>query len=85
MSDAVRVHEPTGDPIPLVLDSPHSGTDYPPDVEHAAPRAIVRQAEDTFVGELSSGRVLDATHAHHLTAPATLVNVAPPHRRRPRH
>ena len=52
MSDAFRVHEPPGDAIPLVLDSPHSGTDYPLDFEHAAPRAIVRQAEDTFVAEL---------------------------------
>ena len=52
MSDVVLVHEPHDDAIPLVLDSPHSGTDYPPDFEHAAPRALVRQAEDTFVAEL---------------------------------
>lgn len=52
MSDVVRVHEPSGAPIPLVLDSPHSGTDYPLDFEHAAPRSMVRQAEDTFVAEL---------------------------------
>ncbi|TMG83207.1 MAG: N-formylglutamate amidohydrolase [Betaproteobacteria bacterium] len=52
MSDVVLVHEPHDDAIPLVLDSPHSGTDYPPDFEHAAPRAVVRQAEDTFVAEL---------------------------------
>jgi N-formylglutamate deformylase len=52
MSDVIRVREPPGEPIPLVLDSPHSGTDYPEDFRHAAPRATVRQAEDTFVAEL---------------------------------
>jgi N-formylglutamate amidohydrolase len=49
---AFRRHDPTGAPVPLVLDSPHSGTDYPSDFEPAAPLAAVRQAEDTFVAEL---------------------------------
>jgi N-formylglutamate deformylase len=35
-----------------VLDSPHSGTAYPADFDHAAPRALVRRAEDTYVEEL---------------------------------
>ena len=37
--------------VPLVLDSPHSGTAYPADFDHAAPRALVRRAEDTYVDE----------------------------------
>jgi len=49
---AVRRHDPHHDPVPLVFDSPHSGTVYPPDFDHAAPRALVRQAEDTYVAEL---------------------------------
>ena len=52
MIDAVRVHRPQQRPIPLVLDSPHSGTAYPEDFDHAPPRPVVRQAEDTFVAEL---------------------------------
>jgi N-formylglutamate amidohydrolase len=52
MTDAVRQHEPGGQPIPLVLDSPHSGTAYPDDFDHLPPRAIVRQAEDTHVEAL---------------------------------
>ena len=52
MTDAVRRHEPTGTPIPLVLDSPHSGTVYPDDFDHAPPRDVVRQAEDTHVETL---------------------------------
>jgi N-formylglutamate deformylase len=50
--DAVRRHAETVDPIPLVLDSPHSGTAYPADFDHAPPRALVRRAEDTYVEEL---------------------------------
>ena len=52
MTDAVRQHEPGGQPIPLVLDSPHSGTAYPDDFDHLPPRAVVRQAEDTHVEAL---------------------------------
>jgi N-formylglutamate deformylase len=52
MSDAVRRHDPEGAAIPLVLDSPHSGTSYPDDFDHDPPRAIVRQAEDTHVEAL---------------------------------
>jgi N-formylglutamate amidohydrolase len=53
--------------IPLVLDSPHSGTHYPSDFAHQADPALLRQAEDTHVhtlwrGALASGAVL--LHAH---------------------
>lgn len=37
---------------PLVLDSPHSGTDYPDDFGHACDLATLRQAEDTHVEKL---------------------------------
>ena len=43
---------PIGAPLPLVLDSPHSGEDYPADFDHAPPRAEVRRAEDTHVARL---------------------------------
>ena len=49
---AFRRHDPAGPPVPLVLDSPHSGTHYPADFEHLPPRARVRRAEDTYVEEL---------------------------------
>jgi N-formylglutamate deformylase len=45
-------HDPTVAPVPLVLDSPHSGTHYPADFEHLPPRALVRKAEDTHVDAL---------------------------------
>jgi N-formylglutamate amidohydrolase len=47
-----RRHDPKGAPIPLVLDSPHSGTAYPDDFDHLPSREIVRQAEDTHVEAL---------------------------------
>jgi N-formylglutamate deformylase len=52
MSLPYRLHAPAVAPIPLVLDSPHSGEDYPDDFDHAPPRAEVRRAEDTHVARL---------------------------------
>jgi N-formylglutamate deformylase len=37
---------------PLVLDSPHSGVDYPDDFRHACDPLALRQAEDTHVEKL---------------------------------
>lgn len=40
---------PAGPAIPLVCDSPHSGTDYPADFGYAVPLAELRKSEDTHV------------------------------------
>lgn len=42
-------------PAPLVLDSPHSGTEYPPDFRPAIAHGPLRTAEDTWVADLWSG------------------------------
>ncbi len=55
MDAAFLRHDPPGAPVALVLDSPHSGEWYPDDFDHAPPRAIVRQAEDTHVARLWGG------------------------------
>jgi N-formylglutamate deformylase len=48
--------------LPLVCDSPHSGTHYPDDFGHAIPRAALRWAEDTHVERLwSAAPTLGAT------------------------
>ena len=48
--------------MPLVLDSPHSGTDYPDDFGAAVSRELLRQAEDSYVDELyAAGPDLGAT------------------------
>lgn len=51
MPESFLRHEPAS-PIALVLDSPHSGEWYPDDFDHAPPRELVRQAEDTHVARL---------------------------------
>lgn len=43
---------PQGEPLPLVCDSPHSGTQYPPDFRAAAPMTRCREGEDTHVEAL---------------------------------
>jgi N-formylglutamate deformylase len=55
MSPAHSRHDPEGPAAPLVLDSPHSGEDYPEGFDHAVPRAELRRAEDTHVARLWRG------------------------------
>lgn len=50
-----RADPPPAAALPLVLDSPHSGRDYPGDFGYAAPLAMLRRAEDAFVDELFAG------------------------------
>jgi N-formylglutamate deformylase len=50
----IRVVPPTCAPLPLVLDSPHSGTRYPSDFGAALPVDLLRSAEDTHVDLLYS-------------------------------
>lgn len=45
----VQALPPAGPPIPLVCDSPHSGTDYPPDYGFAVAIEELRRLEDTHV------------------------------------
>ena len=39
-------------PVPLLLDSPHSGSFYPDDFGYACPLPLLRQAEDMYVDRL---------------------------------
>jgi N-formylglutamate amidohydrolase len=48
---------PAREPSPLVLDSPHSGTSYPPDFACAVDFGVLRTAEDTWVDDLWGGAV----------------------------
>jgi len=70
MNDAPGVlfeQTPADNEIPLVFDSPHSGTTYPDDFRSVLPLARLRKAEDTFVHELyaaapAAGAVLMGAH-----------------------
>jgi N-formylglutamate amidohydrolase len=54
-SAAFTVTEPSANHVALVLDSPHSGIEYPEDFRPAVPLAALRAAEDSYVDELYSG------------------------------
>ena len=49
---AVSVRTGTGATLPLVVDSPHSGSAYPADFGYAAPFKLLRRGEDLFVDRL---------------------------------
>ncbi|SAK53847.1 N-formylglutamate amidohydrolase [Caballeronia hypogeia] len=58
MSDenlAFFVQEPSVAPIPLVLDSPHSGFTLPPDFLPSAPLEAIRSGWDAYLDDLWSG------------------------------
>jgi N-formylglutamate deformylase len=44
--------DPAATEVPLVFDSPHSGTEYPADFRHACPLDILRSNEDAFIEDL---------------------------------
>lgn len=52
MGPAFTLHPPLAQALPLVCDSPHSGTDYPADFGHSVPLNLLRQGEDTHVDTL---------------------------------
>jgi N-formylglutamate deformylase len=55
MNESFILIPPTGRRVPLVLDSPHSGSEYPDDFGFAVPGEALRQAEDSHVNELFAG------------------------------
>ena len=51
-STLVFQHGPPAAAVPLVLDSPHSGQDFPADFDAAVSRFDLREGEDCFIDEL---------------------------------
>jgi len=49
---ALRVHPPTVASVPLVFDSPHSGSWFPADFGHCLTEHELRCGEDTYIHEL---------------------------------
>jgi N-formylglutamate amidohydrolase len=50
--DVLWRRDPQGEEVPLVFDSPHSGSRYPSDFRYSCPIEVLRRAEDAFVDEL---------------------------------
>ena len=55
LSSVLEVKPPLIARIPVVLDSPHSGTVYPADFQPQVSMEVVRPVEDSFVDELFPG------------------------------
>ncbi len=55
MRAPLEIRGPAAAAIPLVLDSPHSGFDFPDDFDAAVSEAELREGEDCFVDELYAG------------------------------
>ncbi len=53
--DAYLLRRPTGPVLPIVVDSPHSGTEAPADFDPALPQALLRTAQDALVDQLWAG------------------------------
>ncbi len=54
MSEIFSVFRPQN-MLPIIYDSPHSGTHYPEDFNYACDLHILRSAEDTYVDDLFAG------------------------------
>lgn len=52
LADFYHIHRPSGPGIPLVFDSPHSGSTYPDDFHYACSLETLRRAEDNEVDVL---------------------------------
>ena len=51
-AEPVLVHPARGEVLPIVCDSPHSGTAYPEDFGIVVPMSLLRRGEDTHVAAL---------------------------------
>lgn len=57
-----KIHRPSGLPAPLVLDSPHSGHQFPDDFGAALSIERLRSAEDVLVNQLYAGAPAHGAH-----------------------
>jgi N-formylglutamate amidohydrolase len=65
VTEPVLIERPRGAAIPLVLDSPHSGTWYPDDFDYVCDGELLKTAEDTHVEDLfGAGPDLGAVMVH---------------------
>ena len=71
----VVVCPPTAAALPLVCDSPHSGTAYPADFDHRVPLALLRRGEDTDVHRLWQGWPRHGATLLAATFPRTYIDV----------
>lgn len=71
---AVIRTDPAGKAIPLVCDSPHSGTTYPADFGYAVAPSLLRQGEDTHVEALWAAAPVHGATLVAATFPRTYID-----------
>ena len=71
----VEVWLPTAPALPLVCDSPHSGTAYPQDFGHELPLPLLRRGEDTHVHTLFHSAPAHGATLIAATFPRTYIDV----------
>jgi len=71
----VIILEPAQAASPLVIDSPHSGRDYPADFTYICPQPLLRQTEDFLVDELIAGAVGAGATVIAATFPRSYIDV----------
>jgi N-formylglutamate amidohydrolase len=77
MNAPFDIKQPTGHEVPLVLDSPHSGIDYPEDFRPGVGASSCARSEDSFVDELyRSGPAHGATLIARASRAATSTRTA---------
>jgi N-formylglutamate deformylase len=69
-----RVEPPDHALAPVVVDSPHSGREYPEDFGHAAPLELLRRAEDAFVDELIADAPAEGAPLLHALFPRSYID-----------
>jgi N-formylglutamate deformylase len=79
--DVFIVHGPADPAVPLVLDSPHSGSAMPPDFGSVRSAAELREGEDCFIDELVPAGRRKGRAAAGGAVPAHLPRRQPPRRR----
>ena len=75
LANPVVVTRPDGNDIPLLLDSPHSGTFYPADYNSHQPFNVMRRGEDTYVDDLFKPAVKHGATFIEALFPRTYVDV----------
>lgn len=74
MTDTHRIHLPTSNAVPLVFDSPHSGSIYPNDFGHRIDRMTLRRSEDAHVEELFAGVTTQGATLLHALFPRSYID-----------
>ena len=73
-TNSFSIEYPTIDQIPLIFDSPHSGSIYPDDFGHSIDLMTLRRSEDAHVDELFSDVTMHGATLFHALFPRSYID-----------